>query len=1013
MALQWTTLELPLGGADKYTDAPHVQPGKLEEARNVRFREPPKLSKRYGSIAVGLNVQPSGSIPEIARMDAAGARTVCYDSRGVCFSRDETKGDLGFWAVTGAASNVHTATRGVYRRPDLSLNLYDCAVNGDVMVYVWVDLTGTRFTVHDLQSGTVVMPYGQFGIGTAFNPRCIAVGAYIYVFCPTGVGTIVAYKLDTTAAPYTFTGPITLPFTRTPDIGLWDVAPLSGSTQYLVAYASNAAQQVTVDQFEPVTDTLTAGYAGTEVVVSAIGVEGTDGELVYTAYDIAAGSIKALTLNTATMALNAGPYLTGMGAGGIPNQGTIGIARINGSERMCVFNYAQASPKRSGINYQRLGASLSAGTARTVEDIVCHSKPFNADGRVNVVVAYDDVVYDPAGAGSLVNDQSKQPTYFIAELTDDAGTEIGARWIGTMERGLASPVSQTKLTHVSADSNGKFYTGISTRYRVAFSGDDDSPTLLVRSGLSIASMDFLTPQRFQGVEWGDSHIIAGSKPSQYSAASTHEIGFAWYPENYALNSPLGYTAGGQLEDGRYHYVLVYEWEDSAGNIHRSAPSEIRFFDQAHGTNFQYHDIVLRETLWSTQSNVRVIPYRTQKDAGANSIFYRDSTLGFAANYGTIINIGVEFCDAAHPTLTSFITLKEILYTTGDILDNAGLPPCTHVENHADRLWLVNDQHLYFSQPYVEGEAPRFNEGLRLNVQANAAKSLDSNLIAFTDREILAISGEGPPATGGLDVGFNVSTVSTDTGCLEPRSIVVTPRGIMFQGSKGIYLLSRGLQLEYVGAPIKRWLETYPTVTSAVVAPDTTQVLISCDDGENGVRLVYDYALDAWSLDELYAPQNSAAVVWNGASEKWVYGWSTVSYVHRETPNVWVDNGTAVPWSMVTPWIKLNTLQSWQFCSDVVILGDFTNCHSFTVEVGYDYDAAYLTTYTVSPTVIAGLTRDQVKLTLEKWDCEAVRFRITETFDTEGGNNAGPDVRSIVLRVGAEADPFRIEDAARL
>jgi hypothetical protein len=43
------------------------------------------------------------------------------------------------------------------------------------------------------------------------------------------------------------------------------------------------------------------------------------------------------------------------------------------------------------------------------------------------------------------------------------------------------------------------------------------------------------------------------------------------------------------------------------------------------------------------------------------------------------------------------------------------------------------------------------------------------------------------------------TLHADIGCINPRSIVLTPGGIMFQSYKGLYMLNSGLALDFMGA----------------------------------------------------------------------------------------------------------------------------------------------------------------------------------------------------------------------
>ena len=69
-----------------------------------------------------------------------------------------------------------------------------------------------------------------------------------------------------------------------------------------------------------------------------------------------------------------------------------------------------------------------------------------------------------------------------------------------------------------------------------------------------------------------------------------------------------------------------------------------------------------------------------------------------------------------------------------------------------------------------------------------------------------------------------------------------PEGLMFKSSKGIYLLSRALELKYIGADV----EAYNAfdVTSAQLIPTVYEVRFTLT---NGVCLVHDYYVDQWSV----------------------------------------------------------------------------------------------------------------------------------------------------------------------
>ena len=516
----------------------------------------------------------------------------------------------------------------------------------------------------------------------------------------------------------------------------------------------------------------------------------------------------------------------------------------------------------------------------------------------------------------------------------------------------------------------------------------------------------------------------------YDQSSAHECGFAWRPERMAAPA-TAYSGGHLVGSTAYRVMLVYEWEDSLGQIHRSTPSDVIDYTMAAGSyTIGRMQIVLEEKLlsshgttgamWATQTKVRCVPYRTT--AGGAGNFYRDSTLGFDADYNTTINVGAEFDDTE-------LALQDVIYITGDVLDNAGLPPSSLVCYFAGRLFTgggEDPEWLWFSQPYVEGEAPRFHETLRVLVgsRVRAMAALDEKLIVFTDTEIYAVVGQGPPATGGLDVGFELALVSSESGCTEPRSLCVTSAGLGFMGSKGYCLLTRGLQIEWIGLPVKNYTDTYPIVTSAVITPDGRYLRISAKrNASSSVWLVYDLTLKQWVLDttSIDGEVRDAAVVWRGTTDEWAYAFVTeYGTVYVEDAATYLDSGASIPWTITTAWIHRASLgasgplQGWQFIKSALLFGDFADLYGLKVEVGYDFDSTWTTTYIFTNAELAALQRSQVEVDFEFMSCQAFRLRITELFDDVGEDFdfAGPNLRSITVQAGFQRGPFRIQDAAR-
>ena len=80
--------------------------------------------------------------------------------------------------------------------------------------------------------------------------------------------------------------------------------------------------------------------------------------------------------------------------------------------------------------------------------------------------------------------------------------------------------------------------------------------------------------------------------------------------------------------------------------------------------------------------------------------------------------------------------------------------------------------------------------------------MDDKLIIFKNNSIYFMAGDGPNNLGQQDTFSQPQLISSDVGCENKNSIVLSPQGLFFKSNKGIFRLSRSLGLSYIGAPIE-------------------------------------------------------------------------------------------------------------------------------------------------------------------------------------------------------------------
>jgi hypothetical protein len=324
-------------------------------------------------------------------------------------------------------------------------------------------------------------------------------------------------------------------------------------------------------------------------------------------------------------------------------------------------------------------------------------------------------------------------------------------------------------------------------------------------------------------------------------------------------------------------------------------------------------------------------------AGDTSAYYRITSLdpstsganGYVANsliVGTVTMID-EYSDATLAT-------KEPHYTTGDVPSNDAIATSGIIAEGKGRVFLASASDpnaVYFSQEVAEGYTVEWAPSLRLvcppaGGAVTGPAVLDDKVIIFKRTAISMVTGPGPlanPAAGGE--WSTPALVTSDVGCIDQRTIVTTPTGLMFQTAKGIYQLDRGLQAAYVGAPVEAY--NAQRITRATLIDDATQVRFLTDDGKT---LLYDYLFGQWSTFTQHAGLDSVIIA------------GTYHYLRTDgrvfkQSTAYADDNLDVPMVIETAWIRLGEArQGFQRIWHAEILGEWKSAHVLRVQWMTDY-----------------------------------------------------------------------------
>jgi hypothetical protein len=460
---------------------------------------------------------------------------------------------------------------------------------------------------------------------------------------------------------------------------------------------------------------------------------------------------------------------------------------------------------------------------------------------------------------------------------------------------------------------------------------------------------------------------------------------------------LDVSAAGTLT-GTFSYCTVMRYIDKNGQITRSAPS---LATSTGAINTKKVVITPDSMPYGVKAANCVIElYRTK--TGPGTTFYYVGEV-VADMYDTMPTYEDQAADSA-------IDDNTILYTDGNVLQNDPAPACKLVTQGGNRLFvagLEDENEVGYSKKKLFGESVNFSDNFRIRFDSSQYNItggitgigyMDDKLISFKRNSIFYVAGDGPNELGFNDTFTAPELISSETGCTEPRSIVLTPMGLMFKGDKGIYLLNRGLATEYIGAPVESF-NSYQ-VTSAVHLDKKNQVIFSIrgtDDSTQKYQLVYDYFTQQWSV--------YTGLV--GIDGDVVDGDHLVLDATSSTPYVqgtdYLDNATAYSARVTTPWIKVSGIQDFGRIYSATIIGKYKSAHTLRVTAYYDYASDYSEVYDIAPSVSD--SQYQYRIHLKKQKCEAVQFEIKDLSQT--GTGESMELTALTLEVGLKKGSMKL------
>ncbi len=1006
-------LQFPFArGIDEGSDPKALTPGTPLVMTNRVLDKTGRTRKRYGVNAKKTAVLGGGAIATGGDAIPTGKRLVTRGDDLAVFDGEklyEYGNAVAKWTAVDRPPPLMARKRSLIHS-SRSVQSVDIAISGDMLITVYeTGLSGTSCAIFvqvtSLSTGEMML--APTVVSTAAkNPRVLIAGtsAVILVSQAANIG---AFALP--LATLVLAAGVNVVTNARAVIPTPFDAVVRGAVLYLAYETTTQVAVVSVATGALGGGaTATINYAGTGITAICLDVGGAN---VYVAWALA-GGLQAAIATTALVAV-VGP-VTAVGGTII----SMFIAEYDSATVLIGWTKntsAGQSDKFETATYSVAALAQDFTSLRTTFGFWSASKAWSVAGRWYVM---GSIYLHPYDATFTATDAVPQASTLVLEI-ETANSLTGSQnashpQVATLENltGWRLPtfnVNQfpTVILKPATDAAGNVYIPSPVRGAEPLNAYANVPTGWTLHRLSVGGGDL-----FRSAVSGAAALIASAAPAWYDGATARPYGFAHAP----LLTEATSVAGGSMVVGTYGYVAVYVWPDANGIEHRSLPSPPKTGTAA-GGNLSLRVTaatasVSRKSLKidnDSSSLVRVELHRTEKGGADYYKHARPPVYNVLLNDGQInaVQITDTRADASitgtSPTIA--LSTQPQLYSA-NALDDAPPPAALTVLSHKDRLWLIaSDGHTVWPSKAASEDpdvAPGFNEALTLYFarEKNALGPLDESLIVLGPDSIDIVGGLGPDNQG--NGAWAQAAVQSDVGCINPRSVVAIPQGLVFQSRRSLEILTRERTLGWFGQAVQDTLDAYPTITSAVVVPGQHQVRFTCNkaDLSSGRVLVFDYVRSAWStFDYGFAVEDAALVAGTYTMLRYT------GVVLQEDTTTHLDNGVYVASAVEMP-ISPSGPNAWHRVKDVQVLGTSVTNHNLTIRVRRDFADAYEQTQTFAAegvvTAIGPL--ENARMTLARQKGQGFSFRVEDSAPTTGalGIGAGPLLEGLALYVQRKA-----------
>ncbi len=285
-------------------------------------------------------------------------------------------------------------------------------------------------------------------------------------------------------------------------------------------------------------------------------------------------------------------------------------------------------------------------------------------------------------------------------------------------------------------------------------------------------------------------------------------------------------------------------------------------------------------------------------------------------------------------------------------------------------------------------------------------SMDGRLFVFKRDGVFVVDGDGPAEGGVAGNEFSPpQRLATEYGCVDHRSIVVTTDGIFYRSPRGIELLTRSLQVRWIGDMVNVSVDANPYTCGAALDSFGRVHYLLADSvpsavtvaGLTGVELVYDLTFKLWtkylctgsSLQYGEATQGVVIADIAGLGETIVYVDPALGATYADE-SLGLDRGQYyVPWVIESGWFRTGQ-QARQRISEIMLLAKKNAAanHAIKMSLAYNFSDTYTQTFTWQPGDLTGLPIEELVIQPEKPQSLAIRVKIEEVEPSSVGPSTG-------------------------